>query len=277
MSQLKVRTLNFHFDSDIPFQWNYGNPSCGNLFNIITIAGPCFERYFIRAIKQALPLIKSDAVKHDAQLFCNQEGQHAKQHIAHLKMLNERYPGLLDVQRRVQDSYDELYNNNTLEFNLAYMASLEACFTPFALYCIKNIESLFGDSDPRIASFMLWHLVEEFEHRTTALDIYNDVVGSHWYRLKTFSAMARHQVETGNMCSDGFDRFVPASHNTIAHDYMRGLIRGTSGRLALVLGLMDTLLPSHRPDKCATPSWMQRWFSDESSGTVDMALYFPNI
>ena len=41
----------------------------------------------------------------------------------------------------------------------------------------------FGGSDSRVASLVLWHFVEEIEHKTAALDVYNAVFGDYFYRL----------------------------------------------------------------------------------------------
>jgi predicted metal-dependent hydrolase len=275
VSEILVRRLSFRFDRDISFQWNRGNPSCGNVFNVITFVGPAFERYFVRAVGAALPRIQDERTRREATLFCQQEGQHAKQHVAHLKLLNERYPGLDRVQQEIMNSYDALLDGNSLEFNLAYMASLELMFTPFAIYAVRNVETLFGDSDPRIASFMLWHMVEEFEHRSCASDIYDDVVGDHWFRIKSFPAVARHLLEVGHIASEGIRRCVPASENRIPHDSLRGVLRGTRGRMALLWGLLDTLRPGHVPDAAPEPPWIRRWFEDSAGGEIDMTLYYP--
>jgi predicted metal-dependent hydrolase len=272
---LDVRKLTFRFDADIPFQWNRGNPWCGNLFNMVTFIGPAFERYFVRTVNQATPQIKDDRVRREAKLFCQQEGQHALHHVAHLRLLNERYPGLDGVQRQITESYDTLLEGNSLEFNLSYMASLEMLFTPFAIFGVRNVERLFGDSDPRIASFMLWHLVEEFEHRRCASDIYDDVVGDHWFRLRNLPTMVRHLREVGTIAIEGIRRFVPPSDNPIAHDHLAGLFRGTTGRFALVRGILTTLLPGQDADADTEPEWITNWLDDASAGQRDMTLYYP--
>ena len=275
MRGIEVRKLKFRFDSDVRFQWNRGNPWCGNLFNLVTFIGPAFERYFIRVVNQATPRIKDERVRRDANSFCQQESQHALHHVAHLRLLNERYPGLAGVQRRITDSYDALLEGNSLEFNLSYMASLEMLFTPFAMFGVRNVERLFGDSDARIASFMLWHLVEEFEHRRCASDIYNDVVGDYWLRLRNLPAMARHLRDVGAIAMEGMRRFVPPSDNPIAHDDLTGMFRGTTGRLALVLGILATLLPGQDPEADAEPEWITKWLDDAATGRLDMTLYYP--
>jgi predicted metal-dependent hydrolase len=275
VSEIQVRRLRFRFDQDIPLQWNRGNPACGNFFNQITFIGPAFERYFVRSVGAALPRIRNERLRREASLFCQQEGQHAIQHVEHLKLLNDRYPGLDRVHQQITDSYDALFERSSLEFSLSYMASLELMFTPFAVYAVRNVATLFGDSDPRIASFMLWHMVEEFEHRHCASDIYDDVVGDYWFRIKSFPAMARHLVAVGRVASEGIRRLVPASENSIPHDSLRGVLRGTSGRWALLLGLLDTLRPGHQADGAPEPPWIRRWFEDAASGAIDMTLYYP--
>jgi predicted metal-dependent hydrolase len=271
---IEVRKLKFRFDPDVPFQWNAGNPWCANLFNIITFIGPAFERYFIRIVNEATPRIKDERVRREAKLFCGQEGQHAIHHVAHLRLLNDRYPGLDKVQQQIIDSYDALRERNSLEFNLSYMASLEMLFTPFAIFGVRNVERLFGDSDPRIASFMLWHLVEEFEHRRCAADIYDDVVGDYWFRIRSLPAMARHLREVGALAVEGMKRLVPSSDNPIAHDALGGLFRGTRGRFTFERGVLATLLPAHG-EAHAEPDWITKWFEDAATDQVDMTLYYP--
>jgi predicted metal-dependent hydrolase len=275
LSEIQIRRLAFRFESDIPFQWNRGNPACGNFFNLVTFVGPAFERYFVRVVGAALPRLRDERIRREATLFCQQEALHAKQHVAHLKLLNTRYPGLDRVQQDITDSYDALLESNSLEFNLAYMASLELMFTPFAIYTVRNVETLFGDSDTRVASFMLWHMVEEFEHRRSAAEIYDDVVGDYRFRIKSFPAVASHMVAVGRIACDGIRRCVPASENSIPHDSLRGVLRRTTGRLALFLGLLDTLLPGHKPGAALEPPWIRRWYEDAAAGDIDMTLYYP--
>ena len=217
-------------------------PHLGKSLNIITFIGPAFERYFIRTVRDIVQDIKTESLRHTAELFCQQEGQYAKQHIAHLKMLDGRYPGLAAVQQAVFDSYDRLYSEHSTEFNLSYMASLELLFTPFALYCIKNLDILFGRSDPRIASFMLWHLVEEFEHRTAAYEIYQELVGNHRYRLRNLTAMARHLKEVGDISLAGIHTHIPTDDNPTGHTNFHGLFKNTTGKLSFMLSLLNTLL-----------------------------------
>jgi len=275
MREIEIRRLKFRFDPDVSFQWNPGNPWCGNFFNIITFVGPAFERYFIRAVVQATPRIKDEKVRREANLFCQQEGQHALHHVAHLRLLNERYPGLDGVQRKIMDSYDTLFERNSLQFSIYPTWPRWSCSSPPLQSLPCGTERFFGGSDPRIASFMLWHLVEEFEHRRCASEIYDDVVGDYWFRVRNLSAMVRHLNAVGTMAAEGIKRLVPASDNVIAHDKIAGMLRGATGRLALVWGLLATLFPGHDQGGYAEPEWIRRWFEAADGGQADMTLYYP--
>jgi len=273
-TRLKVRKIDFRFEDDIEYQWNPHNPACGNFLNLMSFIAPAFERYFIKAMRQAMPLVTDPAIAEDAELFCLQEGQHSRNHMAHIRLLDGKYPGLSGVAAEVMASYEGLLRDKPLKFHLAYMAALELLFTPAAQYLVENVDTLFGKSDPRIASFMLWHVIEEFEHRHSAIDIYNHVYGDYVYRLKVTLAMARHLQEVGEVVKEGLDRHVPLEHNPGGHDAVGGIFDGTTGKARFAWGLFHTLLPGHSEDNVHVPGWVQDWYRAEEAGE-DMTLYYP--
>jgi predicted metal-dependent hydrolase len=275
MSDITVRNIEFRFEDDIAFQWNPGSPACGNMANVLTFIAPAFERYFIRALREALPLITDEKLAQDVDLFCKQEGQHSKSHFAHIALLTKRYPGLEETRQQVMDSYDQLLKNNDLKFHMAYMANLELFITPLGEFLIANLEKLFGKSDRRIASFILWHFIEEFEHRSVAIDVYNHLYGDYFYRLKNEFVMMRHVYgEAGGMVNEGFFKHVPARDNSIPHDDNSGLFQGTVGRGRFLLHCLKTLTPWYDPDAIKAPAWVDQWFKDDLGG-ADMAVYYP--
>lgn len=277
MSRLKVRKINFEFPDDIALQWCPQNPYWGNCINFASVIGPAFERYFIRAFRQAMPLITDESVREDADLFCQQEAQHSRQHIAHMAMLTRKYPGLEQLRLDAMNSYEELLASRDLKFHLAYTAGIELMFGPVARFVVDNREALMAGSDTRIASFILWHLVEEFEHRNSAYDVYNNVVGSYWYRVKTFPKVVKHIYQLYRMTIESFTRNIPESDwDAVGPVDTSGTLKGIPLRsiLGLFYELACTLLPYHKPDNMRQPDWVTKWFSDEEAG-VNMARYFP--
>lgn len=276
MSPLKVRKINFTFDDNIPFQSCPNNPYWGNFVNFITLIGPGFERYFIKAIREAMPRIRNPRVKADAEMFCQQEAQHARAHLAHLKVLTSKYPGLDETSKAVTASYERLLAMRPLEFHLGYAATVELGFGPSAKFMINHRDVLFAGGDKRIASFILWHLVEEFEHRNAAYDVYKDVVGSYFHRLRNASHVAMHLAEVYTIAQEGLRKHVPADDCIVdpSHTSLKMFEQiSASQQLNYVYELACTLLPYHKPDNIKQPQWATQWFADDAAGK-DMSLYY---
>ena len=180
MSGLEVRKFDWEFEG-IPFIWNPEQPRFSVLMNQITFVIISFERYIARAMRDAQPRITDEEVKREARLFGQQEGVHAAAHMKHARALIAQYPGLQSILDRCQESYDAQLESEPLEYHLAYAGSMEAIFTPFFKMVLDNREILFKGGDERLASMLLWHFCEEIEHRSSALMVFDHVVGSYWY------------------------------------------------------------------------------------------------
>ncbi|CAH0992363.1 hypothetical protein SIN8267_02482 [Sinobacterium norvegicum] len=153
---------------------------------------------------------------------------------------------------------------------------MELCFGPFAQFVVDNRETLFVDADPRVASFFLWHMVEEFEHRNAAIDIYNDVVGSYWFRLKTVPKVIKHLAEINTIIETAFQQHCPPQTGQVALWKTAPFFKHVplKNRMSTLYQLSCTLLPYHRPDSLRQPEWVGQWVADEAAG-VDMTTYYP--
>lgn len=278
MQDYKVRKIDFHFEPDIPFQFNPANPHWSNFANFISLIAPGFERYFIKAIRQSMDQIKDPAVKREAEWFCLQEGQHARQHLAHAKMLTDRYPKLQATIDAINASYEQLFNSESIAFHLSYAATVELGFGPSAKFMINNRKTLFGNGDTRISSFILWHLVEEFEHRNAAYDVFNDIVGSYWYRLKTAPKVFKHLMDIEKIVRAGLTEAVPAGDYIDSPCEVKNCFDAVpfSQKMSYLYDIVCTFLPYHKPDSIQEPAWVSKWFADEAAG-VDMRRYYPDI
>ncbi len=270
MTDVKVRRIDFQFDDDIPFRFNPRNIGASDWVNAATLVAPEFEGHFIKVIRGVIPQL-SGTVQHEADLFCKQEAQHAKHHIAHQALLLKKYPQLEDTRDKIHASYTRLLDEESLEFNLAYAASVELCFGPATRFFVEQRENLFRGGDPRIVAFMLWHFVEEFEHRNCAIDVYNAIVGRHAYRVRYFWRTIRHLQNAFEIAAEGLDACT--LERVSFRGMLAGLITGASfsGMTRLLLTLAGTLLPFHNPDNLRQPEWATQWFADEAMGK-DMRL-----
>ena len=265
MTRIQYRKMDFRFDDDIPFQFNPSNIAVSDFVNSGTFMAPAFESYFIKAFREAMPLLRDERLKHDTEIFIQQEREHSRHHIAHVKMLIRKIPELEQVRDEVNASYKRLYDSRPLEFHLAYTATIELCFGPVSRFIIENRDVLFAGGDPRISSFGLWHSVEEFEHRNCAIDVFNEVVGSHLYRLRQIPETRRHLRETGAIVERAFRRLA-AEGKIESSD--KSVLDGTTwrSRWQLYAELLGTLLPWHKPDRLKQPQWVTQWMSDYAAG-----------
>jgi predicted metal-dependent hydrolase len=209
VTSLQVRRMRFDFDGDVPFLWNPENPAFSLQMNVVSVLAIAFEKFIVTAVREALPLITDAEAAEEAGAFLRQEAQHASCHRQHLRALAKKHPGVHQVVDDAIASFDGLTETKSLAFRLAYIADLEATFTPvFKLY-LDNERSLFRGGDDRVASLLLWHFVEEVEHRSSGLVVYGAVVPSAWYRTLVLPAVVRHMAQVLRIISEGFNAHVP--------------------------------------------------------------------
>ena len=174
MTDLEVRRPRFDFTGEpVPWQWNPASPAFSFYMNATSIIAVCFEQMIVAAVGEAKPLIADAEVAAEATAFLRQEAQHSASHRKHVNALTARYPGLSETVDAAMARFDELTETTPLEFRLAYIADLEATFTPTFKMMLDNEATLFRPGDERVASLFLWHFVEEVEHRSSALVIYD--------------------------------------------------------------------------------------------------------
>jgi predicted metal-dependent hydrolase len=209
MTHLQVRRPRFDFTEDVPFIWNTQNPAFSFNMNATSIIIIGFEQLIVSAVQEARPLITDPEVADEAMAFLRQEAQHSSSHRKHVAALIERYPGLQHTMDETLASFDRLTATTPLAYRLAYIADLEATFTPAFKLMLDNEDTLFRPGDDRVASLFLWHFVEEVEHRSSALVIYDAVVAKPWFRLRVLPRVVKHLLGVMELIADGVNAHVP--------------------------------------------------------------------
>jgi predicted metal-dependent hydrolase len=296
MTDLHIRKIDFSFDETIPFQWLPSHPKFGLMANAISIIAIAFEKFIVTSTRRAIPLIKDPAVAEEAEAFLRQEAQHAKNHRKHVAALVRQHPGLQQTVDAAVASFDRIIETEPLAFQLAYTADLEATFTPIFKVMLDHEDKLFHPGDERVASLFLWHFVEEVEHRSSALIIYDAVVGNPWYRTKATRKVFRHVNQVYREILAGFDEHVPADirqaeYRNVSPDGVRreeilarlpipAAWRDRLGMfppspfapasnlemLTLVYRLLLSQVPNHKPAREPLPSFADIWFRSYDSG-----------
>jgi predicted metal-dependent hydrolase len=143
------------------------------------------EDFFVRSVRRYADQISDPDLKERVKGFIGQEVTHGREHRA----LNERlqqmgYPAdRIDrlVHRRMQAA-ERRFSPLT---RLAITAALEHFTAVFAetLLSDERAQALLGTTEVR--SMLLWHAIEESEHRSVAFDVYRAVGGDEVRRIRT--------------------------------------------------------------------------------------------
>ncbi|MEE2031660.1 metal-dependent hydrolase [Rhodococcus chondri] len=294
MTDLQVRKMRFAFeDYDVPFLWNEENPAFSSMANAVSFLAVGFEKMIVQMIAQTKPLITDPAVAEEADAFTRQEGQHSTAHRQHVRALIARYPGLQETLDDVIRAYDKLTAETSLKYRLAYTADLEATFTPVFKLMLDNDSTLFRPGDDRVASLFIWHFVEEVEHRSSALIIFESVVGSDLYRMRVAPSVFKHVLDVIRIACDGFNRHVPIEERKIdalsmfashrrkqkLHKLIPGLKAQDHGpmprafddlslgeQLVALRGVVRSQMPRHDPAHENLPALAGVWFDRYDAG-----------
>ncbi|MEV0549076.1 metal-dependent hydrolase [Nocardia salmonicida] len=141
------------------------------------------EDFFVRSVRRFAGDITDSELKSQIQGFIGQEVTHGREHRA----LNERlqdmgYPTRRgdSTTRRILIRYERFFSPLTC---LAITAALEHFTAVFAetLLSDERAQALLGSTEVR--SMLLWHAIEESEHRAVAFDAYRAAGGTERRRI----------------------------------------------------------------------------------------------
>jgi predicted metal-dependent hydrolase len=300
MTDLEVRRPKFDFTGDVPWVWHPENPAFSFFMNATSIIAICFEQMIVAAVQEAKPGMTDAEVAAEATAFLRQEAQHSSSHRKHVNALIKRYPGLQQTFDEAMACFDTLTATRSLKFRLAYIADLEATFTPSFKLMLDNEATLFRPGDDRVASLFLWHFVEEVEHRSSALLIYDAVVGDNWYRIRALPGVVKHLLQVMSVIADGVNTHVPLSDRRVdartllpAYGALQNLKRklpsaagadvpsafGTVPRKQILVAAGRVLLsqtPYHKPEHEPLPQFADQWFARWKRGE-DVARWYSAV
>ena len=187
--------------------------------------------------------------------------------------------------------YDLLTESTSLNYRLAYSAVLESKFTPVFKLILDNYATLFRPCDDRVASLFIWHFVEEVEHRSSALVIFNSLVGDELYRMRMAPSIFAHVMKVMRIASAGFNQHVPLKERKVdamsmfaTHRIKQKLLTSFApylskgimprafddlprgAQLTALAGIVRSQMPKHDPTHEKLPALADEWFTRYDAG-----------
>lgn len=148
------------------------------------------EDYFVRAVRDGKVGIEDPELLSQVAGFIGQEVTHGREH----RDVNERLAQMgyrsLKVDRHVKRLLGLSDRFESTRQRLAVTAALEH-YTATLAECLlekPEAQALLGDTEVR--SLLLWHALEESEHKAVAFDVYRASGGPEWLRIWTMRSVS---------------------------------------------------------------------------------------
>lgn len=267
--RMTVRNMPFEFLPRTQ-SWNLDKPEFAHIVNSASLAMPYLEPYLIKSMRKARPLIKDAALQAELDRYVKQEATHYRRHKEFNDTLSSKgYSCVEKMEETLADDYSKLESKRSLKFNLAYAEGFESMALAIGEMLIEDREYLFGDSDSAVASLILWHFVEEIEHKNVAFDVFDHLYGSYFWRIVGLIYATSHI----------FWRTGQGYRALLKED---GLWQSSASRwrllkvLGRVLGniapkWLRILKPGYHPKHVRDPDWGLAWAATFDAGLEDMA------
>lgn len=181
---VRPRRIRFNYAAGTPRRhYVNGDLVMSHLIAYLSATFPEGEDFFVRSVRHFADQVTDPELKARAKGFIGQEVTHGREH----RILNERlqqmgYPtgrGHRSTHRIVA-VYERFFSPQTC---LAITAALEHFTAVFAETLLDDAraQTLLGSTEVR--SMLLWHALEESEHRSVAFDVYRSIGGTERRRI----------------------------------------------------------------------------------------------
>ena len=161
------------------------------------------EPWLIKVMTRAKALLPP----HEAELhrtidiFITQEAQHYRQHAGFNRNIRAAYPGIIPHEQRIEREYEEMLEQRSLKYCLAYSEGFESLGTPAATMWFELYDPYLEGADHEAVALWKWHMAEEYEHREVCFRLFRALYarslwGRFWngwlYRCYGFICAIRH-------------------------------------------------------------------------------------
>ncbi len=263
-----VRRIAFEFPDDIDPHWKGDEPEWSHMVNGASVTMPYLEPFLIDSMREALAGVEDPALREAARGFMAQEGQHYRAHRRYNELLKSKgYPELAAIEERMQRSYDRMRARRSLRYRMAFTAGFESMTLGVTQWLVDARHDLFAGSDARVGSFVLWHMVEETEHKLVAYDIYQAACPGYWMRALG--------VFTGSLHVMWYSRaayMAMLKKDGLWWDWrsrLRLWRRAGQFLINVLPFLLRSALPGHDPRQEPDHPWVRQWIEGYARSSGD--------
>ncbi|MDJ0392644.1 metal-dependent hydrolase [Rhodococcus sp. G-MC3] len=236
-----------------------GNPMIAQLFCGISMFFPPGERFMIAAAKSVQDRIEDPQLRAEIDMFVRQEAQHATEH----SRANKYLAGLVGLDnaticREINALWQYIGRHGSARQRAGFTAATEH-FTGFiAEVILADIEFIDSIPESKAKQMLVWHGIEECEHKAVVFDAYKEIGGSEIERIAIMAAY------TGPVF---IAALLPAFRLIAAHGQLSNLAGWRTGlstiarrwTVPMVKGYLQYYRPGFHPNHSPTRHLEQYW------------------
>jgi predicted metal-dependent hydrolase len=188
---LKVRRMSFDTDEGIGRRhFAGGDLVMSHVVSVLSGFFPEGEDYFVRSVRHFRDRIDDPELKKQVAGFIGQEAIHGREH----RELNDRLRAMgylshvVDRFTKASLGLDERFA--PARYRLAVTAALEHYTATLAEVLLGDDEARSELDDDEVKAILLWHAVEESEHKAVAFDVYQQVCGDLALRRRAMTMIS---------------------------------------------------------------------------------------
>jgi len=171
--EVPKRVLEFdEWVAGLPKYFANGDIVMSHVLTVLSSTFPDGEDFFVRSVAAVRDEITDPKLRADVEGFIGQEEMHGREH----RVLNEHLAELGYPTRGISKYVKGLYwvreRIQTKKVNLAFTAALEHYTATLAELLLTNEPAREAVGNRTARDILLWHALEESEHKAVAFDVY---------------------------------------------------------------------------------------------------------
>jgi predicted metal-dependent hydrolase len=183
---VRARHIRFTYPTgSLPRHYVDGDLVMSHVVAHLSATFPEGEDFFVRSVRRFADQIADPELKSRVRGFIGQEVTHGREH----RTLNERLQQMGYPTRRIDRTVRRHMKAAERRLSPLTCLAITAAFEHFTAVLAETLlgdgraQALLGSTEVR--SMLLWHAIEESEHRSVAFDVYRSVGGTETRRIWT--------------------------------------------------------------------------------------------
>ncbi|CAN0569791.1 unnamed protein product [Ectocarpus sp. 12 AP-2014] len=140
------------------------------------------EQFFVDAVRAVRDQANDPQLKHEIGAFIGQEAMHGKEHLAANQELERQGISISYLDGLARQARKHANRHLSKRFRLALTAAAEHFTGVIAHQIATRPDFRHSIVDERLKALVLWHAMEETEHRAVAFDLYQHTGGGYLTR-----------------------------------------------------------------------------------------------